>query len=87
MIATTPRHLLGLDALTAGDFAALLDLAAIMRRHPLAWRGALEGRAVACLFERPSTRSRVSLEIATASATSRACRSPTSATATPSRSR
>ena len=35
-----------------------------MRRHPLAWRSALEGRAVACLFEQPSTRSRVSLEVA-----------------------
>jgi ornithine carbamoyltransferase len=35
-----------------------------MRRHPLAWRGALDGRAIACLFEEPSTRSHVSLEVA-----------------------
>ena len=35
-----------------------------MKRHPLAWRSTLEGRAVACLFEHPATRGRVSLEVA-----------------------
>jgi ornithine carbamoyltransferase len=59
-----PRQLLGVDDLTAADLDALLDMAALMRRHPLAWRSALEGRAVACLFEQPSTRSRVSVEVA-----------------------
>jgi ornithine carbamoyltransferase len=59
-----PGHLLGLDALHADRFAALLDLAAVMKRHPLAWRSALDGRAVACLFEQPSNRGRVSLEVA-----------------------
>jgi ornithine carbamoyltransferase len=63
-LATRPRRLLGVDDLAAGDFDALLDLAAVMRRHHLAWRGALEGRTVACLFEEPSTPSRVSLEVA-----------------------
>ena len=61
---TTPQRLLGIDDLAAGDFAALLDLAAVMKRHPLAWRSTLEGRAVACLFEHPATRGRVSLEVA-----------------------
>ncbi|MDA0181942.1 ornithine carbamoyltransferase [Solirubrobacter phytolaccae] len=66
MIATvtTPRSLLGIEDLAADELHALLDLAALMKRHPLAWRGALEGRAVACLFERPWTRGRVSLEVA-----------------------
>lgn len=59
-----PAHLLGLDALPADRFAALLDLAAVMKRHPLAWRSALDGRAIACVFEQPSNRSRVSLEVA-----------------------
>jgi ornithine carbamoyltransferase len=59
-----PEHLLGLDALSAAQFGALLDLAAIMKRHPLAWRSTLEGRTIACLFGQPSTRSRVSLEVA-----------------------
>jgi ornithine carbamoyltransferase len=62
--AAAPRHLLGLGGLSATDFDALLDLAAVMKRHPLAWRSTLEGRAIACLFEQPSTRSRVSLEVA-----------------------
>jgi ornithine carbamoyltransferase len=59
-----PSHLLGLGALPPDGFTALLDLAAVMKRHPLAWRSALEGRAICCLFEQPSTRSRVSLEVA-----------------------
>jgi ornithine carbamoyltransferase len=59
-----PSHLLGLGALPPDGFTALLDLAAVMKRHPLAWRSALEGRAISCLFEQPSTRSRVSLEVA-----------------------
>src|SRR5919197_2452164 len=62
--AAAPRHLLGLDALSEADFGALLDLAAVMKRHPLAWRTTLEGRAIACLFEQPSTRSRASLQVA-----------------------
>jgi ornithine carbamoyltransferase len=57
-------HLLGLEGLPAEGFGALLDLAAVMKRHPLAWRSALDGQAIACLFEQPSTRSRVSLEVA-----------------------
>jgi ornithine carbamoyltransferase len=63
-LAVRPRQLLGLDDLNVADFDALLELASIMRRHRLAWRSALDGRAVACLFEQPSTRSRVSLEVA-----------------------
>jgi ornithine carbamoyltransferase len=63
-IALRPQQLLGIGDLTAPDFEALLDMAAAMRRHRLAWRSALEGRSVACLFEQPSTRSRVSLEVA-----------------------
>ncbi|WP_037501151.1 ornithine carbamoyltransferase [Solirubrobacter soli] len=63
-VALRPRQLLGVDDLAATDVEALLDMAALMRRHRLAWRGALEGSAVACLFEQPSTRSRVSLEVA-----------------------
>ena len=50
--------------LDAQEFAALLDLAAQMKRHPLAWRDSLDGRAVACCFAKPSTRTRVSFEAA-----------------------
>jgi ornithine carbamoyltransferase len=50
--------------LDACQFAALLDLAAAMKRHPLAWRDALKGRSIACYFAKPSTRTRVSFEAA-----------------------
>ena len=61
---TAPRQLLGIDDLSAGDLDALLELAALMKRHPLDWRSALEGRTIACLFAQPGLRSRVSLEVA-----------------------
>jgi ornithine carbamoyltransferase len=62
----TPKthHLLRVADLLPRQFDALLDLAAVMKRHPLAWRGSLEGRSVACLFAKPSTRTRVSFEAA-----------------------
>ena len=62
--APTATHFLRVCDLPAERFAALLDLAAVMKRHPLAWRTTLEGRAVACYFEQRSTRSRVSFEVA-----------------------
>jgi ornithine carbamoyltransferase len=58
------RHLLRVADLSADQISALLDLAAVMKRHPLAWRHTLEGRAVACWFEEPSTRARVSFQVA-----------------------
>jgi ornithine carbamoyltransferase len=61
--ATVP-HVLRVSDLDAHRFDALLHLAAAMKRHPLAWRGALEGKAVACYFAKPSTRTRVSFEAA-----------------------
>ena len=66
MLATvsTPRCLLGVADLSPREFEALLDLAAVMKRHPLAWRSALAGRAVACVFEHSGLRSQVSLEVA-----------------------
>ena len=66
MLATvsTPRCLLGVSDLSPSEFEALLDLAAVMKRHPLAWRSALAGRAVACVFEHSGLRSQVSLEVA-----------------------
>jgi ornithine carbamoyltransferase len=58
------QHLCGIGDLSAPAFGALLDLAEVMKRHPLAWRNALETRAVACWFEQRSSRSRVALEVA-----------------------
>ncbi len=63
LTAETPRFLHVAD-LDAERFAALLELAAVMKRHPLAWRDALEDRAIACIFGEPSSRGRVSIQVA-----------------------
>jgi ornithine carbamoyltransferase len=61
----TLRHLLSSDDLSAAEQARLLDRAAAFKadRRP---GTALAGRSVALLFEKPSTRTRVSFEVAVA---------------------
>jgi ornithine carbamoyltransferase len=56
-----PRHFLTGAELSAAELDALLDRALELKRAPLASR-ALEGRSVALIFEKPSTRTRVSFE-------------------------
>jgi len=56
------RHLLTGAELTRPDLDGLLDRAAVLKAAPLA-SDALAGRAVALLFERPSTRTRLSFEV------------------------
>jgi ornithine carbamoyltransferase len=58
----TPRHFLTGAELTAAELAALLDRALELKRSPLSCR-VLEGRSVALIFEKPSTRTRVSFEV------------------------
>jgi ornithine carbamoyltransferase len=55
------RHFLTGSELTRDELSAVLDRAAELKRAPLASR-ALAGRTVALIFERPSTRTRVSFE-------------------------
>jgi len=62
--APTVPNVLRVADLDSRQFAALLDLAAAMKRHPQAWRSALEGLSVACYFAKPSTHTRVSFEVA-----------------------
>lgn len=62
--ARVTSDLLSVADLDVQEVAALLELAAQMKRHPLAWRDSLDGRAVACCFAKPSTRTRVSFEAA-----------------------
>jgi ornithine carbamoyltransferase len=57
-----PRHFLTGTELSRAELAALLDRAIALKASPHASR-ALEGRAVALLFEKPSTRTRVSFEV------------------------
>jgi len=57
----SPRHLLDVTDLTTDEVVAVLDLA---RRAPSDLGRPLDGRGVALIFEKPSTRTRHSAEIA-----------------------
>ena len=56
------RHFLTGAELTATELAALLDRAAELKSAPLSSR-ALAGKSVALLFQKPSTRTRLSFEV------------------------
>jgi ornithine carbamoyltransferase len=58
----TARHFLTGAELSAAELRALLDRALELKAEPLASR-ALSGRNVALIFEKPSTRTRVSFEV------------------------
>src|SRR5258708_38518772 len=57
-----PRHFLTGLELSADELRALLVRAEELKRAPLSSR-ALEGRSVALIFEKPSTRTRVAFEV------------------------
>lgn len=63
-----PRHFLTGEELAPEELATLLDRAAELKagRAEGAGAGSLDGRTVALLFERPSTRTRVSFQVAVA---------------------
>jgi ornithine carbamoyltransferase len=63
-ITTTPADLLRVADLSATQLTTLLDLADEMRNGPTWWTAARHGTAIACLFDKPSTRTRVSFEVA-----------------------
>jgi ornithine carbamoyltransferase len=56
-----PRHFLTGAELSRDELAALIERALALKAAPLSSR-ALEGRSVALIFEKPSTRTRVSFE-------------------------
>jgi ornithine carbamoyltransferase len=64
--ATTawPSDLLRIADLTAEQLRELLDVADAMKNDPGGWTRAADGSAIACLFDKPSTRTRVSFEVA-----------------------
>jgi ornithine carbamoyltransferase len=62
------RDFLSIDDLTPGELAYLLDRAAKVKAHPSDYEARLHMKAVALIFEKPSTRTRVSFEVAVSSA-------------------
>ena len=60
---TAPRHFLDLDELDPGTLRSILDLAGELRANGTG-RGRLAGKSVAMIFDKPSTRTRVSFEVA-----------------------
>jgi ornithine carbamoyltransferase len=60
------RHFLSIDDLAPQDLHHLLELAAKAKQSPGDQAAALAGRSVALIFEKPSTRTRVSFEVAVA---------------------
>ncbi len=57
------RHLTSIRDLSAADIAELFKLAADMKRSPDGYRDALAGKTLAMIFQKPSTRTRVSFEV------------------------
>jgi ornithine carbamoyltransferase len=62
------RDYLSVDDLSTDELAGLLDLSAKVKAQPGDFASRLDGRSVALIFEKPSTRTRVSFEVAVASA-------------------
>ena len=61
------RDFLSMDDLSPLEINDLLDAADELKREPLAARSVIAGRQVALIFEKPSTRTRVSFEAAVTS--------------------
>ncbi len=56
------KHLVTLRDYTRADLLEIFDLARRIKKDPAAYRHALEGRTLAMIFQKPSTRTRVSFE-------------------------
>ena len=61
------RDLVSIDDLDAETLEKLLDHSAELKRDPASGTGALANKQIALIFERPSTRTRVSAEVAVSS--------------------
>ena len=57
------KHFLSLKDWSREEIEGLFDLAAGMKADPSAWAEALKGQSLAMVFQKPSTRTRVSFEV------------------------
>ena len=62
-VSTSMKHLLSLADLSRDQVSGLLELSARVKADPGAWRQALAGKTLAMIFQKPSTRTRVSFEV------------------------
>jgi ornithine carbamoyltransferase len=60
------RHYLSVDDLSPGELGEVLELAAKLKADRSMMRAGLRGRSIALIFEKPSTRTRVSFEVGVA---------------------
>ena len=60
----TPKHFLDIDALDRKTLRFILDTAAMIKRKGRVPKGIKSGAVLAMIFEKPSTRTRVSFEVA-----------------------
>ena len=65
-VTTQVRHFTRVADLDSRELKHLLGLAATLKQEPARYEGALHGRTIACIFEKPSTRTRVSFAAAAA---------------------
>jgi ornithine carbamoyltransferase len=61
------RDFLSIDDLSADELTGIVDLADKIKKSPGRYKDKLEGRQIALIFEKPSTRTRVSFEVAVTS--------------------
>jgi ornithine carbamoyltransferase len=57
------RDYLSVDDLAPEELLGILDLSGKLKADPAAYRDRLQGRSIALVFEKPSTRTRVSFEV------------------------
>ncbi len=58
------RHFIGLDAFEPATLRAMIERAAALKRAPDSAQNALAGKTLAMIFETPSTRTRISFDVA-----------------------